>query len=292
LTTSYTNIDHSSVRDLLVFSAPITMSFFFEYVMAWSNRLLIGLFLGTHAVGIYSVSHGLAERAVSAVFIALAQVGYPLLMRTYEREGKEAAQRQALTNARILVTVAIPTWGGFTVAAGHIATVLTGPDYAPQVAAIMPLVGAAVFLSCLRAHYLDHAFHLACRTDAFLLTAGPAALVNVLLNIVLLPVLGLMGAVWATLAGYGVALAVSVFLSRRVFPLPFPTADATKAAGATLVMCAVLHAVPFAPTFAGLAGMIVFGIVIYGALALGFNIGGLRTMGEALLHRRPAYGAG
>jgi O-antigen/teichoic acid export membrane protein len=194
-------VDRTLVRDLLVFSAPITLSFFFEYVMAWSNRLLIGLFLDAHAVGIYSVSHGLAERAVSAVFLALAQVGYPVLMRTYEREGREAAQRQALVNAKILLAVALPTWGGFTVAAGHIAAVLTGPDYAPQVATIMPLVGAAVFLSCLRAHYLDHAFHLACRTDLFLLTAGPAALVNVLLNILLLPGLGLMGAVWACLAG-------------------------------------------------------------------------------------------
>jgi O-antigen/teichoic acid export membrane protein len=284
--------DRLLARDLLIFSAPITFSFFFEYVMAWSNRLLIGLFLDAHAVGIYSVGHSLAERAVSSVFLALALVGYPLLMRTYEREGREAAQRRALANARILLAVAIPTWGGFTVAAGHIAAVLTGPDYAPQVAAIMPLVGAAVFLSCLRAHYLDHAFHLACRTDAFLLTAGPAALVNVLLNVVLLPAVGLMGAVWASLAGYGVALAASIFLSRRVFPLPFPTADAAKAAGATLAMCAVLHAIPFAPTLAGLMGMIMLGVAVYGMLALGFNIGGLRTAAEALLHRRPAHEAG
>jgi peptidoglycan biosynthesis protein MviN/MurJ (putative lipid II flippase) len=153
----------------------------------------------------------------------------------------------------------------------------------------MPLSGVAVFMYGLRSYYFAHAPHLANNTWALLAASAPAAVINLGLNTVLLPSIGLMGAVWARLIAYTVALAISIFLAKRIFPLPFPGWEATKALLATCVMSAVLYWLNFSKTFLGLSGMIVVGGSLYLTLAYCLNIVGLRHQLFVVLKRyRPA----
>ncbi|MGE4048195.1 MAG: polysaccharide biosynthesis C-terminal domain-containing protein, partial [Acetobacteraceae bacterium] len=204
--------------------------------------------------------------------------------RAFEREGPEAARSQALSNAEILVAVALPAWGGFTVAAQHIAVVIVGPDYSAKAAQLMPLIGFAILLHAMRAHYFAHALHLTGNTVGLLLGALPAALVNVALNLWLMPSFGLVGAAWASIIAYSLALLVSVWQARRQFAMPFPLRETCKAAGATGMMCLVLHALHFPTTAAGLLGLIATGGAAYLAMVAAFDIGGLRS--KAMILRR------
>ncbi len=184
----------------------------------------------------------------------------------------------------MLMAIGIPAWGGFTIASGHIAAVLAGPAYAAQVAELLPLAGVGVFFCSLRIHYFSYAQQLTSRTWTLVVASAPAAVINVVANFVLLPTMGLKGAIWARLAGYVVALAASVWLGQRQLRLPFPFWGATKASLGTLAMCALLHVLAFPTNTLGLIGMIVVGAAFYGAVALAFDIGGLRSM--LLLRRR------
>ena len=62
---------------------------------------------------------------------------------------------------------------------------------------------------------------------------GAAALVNVGLNVLLIPTYGMMGAAWATLAGFMVLIAVEFVVSRRFYPIPYQHARIAK-------LCAVV----------------------------------------------------
>lgn len=273
-------------RRLIAFGAPAAISFGFEYITASSDRFLVDHFLGPNAVGIYAVSYSLAERAVGAVFVALSVAGYPLMVRANEREGREGAWKQGLANAKILVTLATPALGGFVVAAPRIASVLVGPDYAVQAAAIMPPIGLAIFFFSLRAHYYANALDLANRTKLALFASVPGSLLNVALNLVLLPRIGLMGAVWSTVAAYALELAISVVQSRRVYPLPFPARDAVKAVIATALMCAALLWVPFQSAALGLVYQVCVGICTYAALAFLLDVAQVRRTAVLFLARR------
>ncbi len=270
-------------REIIGFAAPISIVFFAEYIIASADRLLVEYYLGSGKLGIYAVSYSIADRAVSAVFLALAIAAYPLVMRALEREGPEAARRQSLKYAELLIALSLPATGGFIVAAGHLAKVFIGPAFGPQAAALMPLIGAAVFLHGLRAHYFAQSLHLSRRTWAILGSSIPAAVVNLVANVVLLPRLGLMGAVWATVIAYVLALAISVLQMIAVFPLPFPTREAIKALVATSVMCWVLKSIAFPETAIGLVSLVLTGIGAYGTLAFVFDVGRLRSAALALL---------
>jgi O-antigen/teichoic acid export membrane protein len=129
------------------------------------------------------------------------------------------------------------------------------------------------------------------RTAQSLTAAIPSALVNVALNIVLLPRMGIMAAAWASLAAYALGLAISVVQANRVFPMPFPMRTAAAAGGATIVMCATLWLLPFPHGIAGLVSQVATGAAVYGVLALAMDIGRLRQETSALAARLRARNA-
>jgi O-antigen/teichoic acid export membrane protein len=271
-------------RDILAFAAPVSVAFFVEFVISSADRVMVQYYLGAYQLGIYAIGYSIAERAVMAVFLALGVASYPLLVRALERSGPNGARRQARQNIEILLAIALPAWGGFTVASGQIATVLAGPAYSAAVAGLLPLSGTAVFICALRTHYFSHAQLLTNKTWTLLIASAPAIPVNIGLNALLLPTVGLMGAVWARLAAYVVALGISLWLCQRQFPLPFPLWGFAKASLATLAMSGLLHTLTFANNALGLIETILIGGVFYGLLAMIFDIGGLRSLW--LVHRR------
>lgn len=282
-------IDLRLQREVIGFAAPIAAVFFAEYIVASADRWLIEYFLGAGAVGIYAVAYNVADRAVSAVFVALAVASYPLVMQTFERNGRQAARAQALRYAELLAALSLPAIGGFIVVSQRLATIFTGPAFAAEAGALMPLIGLAIFLQGIRTHYVAQSLHLARRTWLILVSSVPAALANLLANVVLLPRMGLMGAVWATVIAYALGLAINVVLMAAVFPLPIPARESMKALAGTLIMCAVLKAVPFPASALGLMAMILAGSVCYAAAAFGFDLVGVRTRAVAMLAgRRPA----
>jgi O-antigen/teichoic acid export membrane protein len=275
-------------RQILAFSAPISIAFFVEFMMNSTDRMMVQFVLGAHDLGIYAVAYAITDRAVTAVFMALGVASYPMLVRAFERGGLDAARRQARQNVEILVALALPAWGGFTIASSHIATVLAGPAYAERVGELLPLLGVAVFVFSIRIHYFSHAQHLTNKTWTLLLASGPAVLINIAMNAVLLPSIGLMGAVWARLVAYLVALGISLWLCQRQLPLPIPGWAVAKASLATLAMCGLLRVLTFPNNTLGLIGMILVGALFYGVVAVLFDIGGLRSMWLLRRQLRPA----
>ncbi|MGE0226081.1 MAG: lipopolysaccharide biosynthesis protein [Acetobacteraceae bacterium] len=271
---------------ILAFAGPVAIGFLMEYVLASADRLLVELYLGTGSVGIYAVSYSLAERAVSAAFLAVGLAAYPMIMDAQAQGGAPAVRRRVRECAEILLIIALPAWGGFTIASGHIAAVLVGPAYAATAAQLMPLAGLAIFLYALRVHYFNYALHLVSRTHLGLLSSVPAAAIALLLNVILLPRIGLIGAVWASVISYAVALAISIAQAMRHYPLPFPLAVAGKAAAATVIMCLGLRMLPFPASATGLVAMIATGALIYGALVMVLDIAGSRTRITGLLASR------
>ena len=280
--------DESTVRKLLRFGAPFTIGYALEYVMSSSDRLLIQHFMGESAVGIYAVAYTLAERGISAPFQALALVSYPLLMRAMAVAGPDGARLQAQSNLELVLALAGPAYVGFVIASPQIAAVLIGPAFTAEAATIMPWIATGVFLACLRMHYLDHAFHLAQRTDLVFYTAIPPAILNVVLNLVLLPRIGLQGAVIAAVLAYALAIVINAAVVWRLFPMPLALPTMFKVLIATAVMASVLHLLSFSATPAGLVGLVLTGAVVYGLLALALDIGAIRVRLRRVIMQGPS----
>jgi O-antigen/teichoic acid export membrane protein len=73
---------------------------------------------------------------------------------------------------------------------------------------------------------------------------GAAALVNVALNVLLIPTWGMMGAAWATLAGFMVLIGVEFVVSRRFYPIAYQHARIAKLCGVVAALYLASRLVP------------------------------------------------
>ena len=110
----------------------------------------------------------------------------------------------------------------------------------------------------------------------------PAA-ANVGLNLLLIPRLGLPGAMMATTASYGLGLAASIGLGRFAQPLPLPLGAVAKAALASAVMGVAVSRLPSLGGVAELGLKALAGAVVYGALAYVLDIAELRSKGRGAI---------
>lgn len=270
--------DYSRERLVAVyrFGLPLVFSFGFSFIIAASDKYLIGYFRGVAEVGIYAAAYTVMDRIVTALFMVVATPAFPLIVHRLEQEGIEAARRQAYTNGAALLLLAMPACAGLILTTPHLAALFVGPAFQEGVLSIMPWIALAAFLNGLTAHYFDHAFHLAKRPALFFMTEGPSALFNLMLNILLIPRYGFIGAAWAAAGTYALSLVLSILIGRRVMPLPFPFHPAAQILASTLIMTAILLLFPFSRDWTGFLLTVLLGGGTYGFLVLALNVLNLR----------------
>lgn len=265
------------MQELLAFGMPLTVGVILNLVLSSSDRILVEYFLGSAPVGIYSVSYGIMNQPMSLVFLAVSMPGLPLAVRALELRGRRDAEAQMYRNGTALLALAVPACAGLILVREHLAAVLIGPEFRTEALKIMPWIAVAGALAGLQAHYFDHAFTLGKKPKLLMKSIGIAAAFNVALNLVLLPWIGLMGAVYSTFASYVLAIAASVYYGRDVFRVPFPAREAALTVVATIPMWIVLSTMRFPQTMLGLLSMVVVGAGCYAIAGVLLNLCEMRT---------------
>jgi O-antigen/teichoic acid export membrane protein len=100
------------------------------------------------------------ERPTSLICLSITTATFSLVLQVLERQGREAARLQAGRNGIALLAVALPACAGLALTASYIAAVLVGPAFRDGVAALIPIMCFATLIRGVRAHFVDHAFHL------------------------------------------------------------------------------------------------------------------------------------
>ena len=168
----------------------------------------------------------------------------PALVMGLERGGQAGLDRAARDHAGVMILLTLPASVGLVLTAGPLADVMVGEGLRAAAAKVTPLIAMSAFFSGITVFYFHQAFILARRTERLMVAMSIPAAANVLLNLVLIPWLGLVGAAWAAVASYALGAASSWALGRGAQPLPIPWATLVKCGLATAAMVPPVLAVP------------------------------------------------
>lgn len=210
----------ATLREQLRYGLPLVVTFALGWIIASSDRLLIAWLLDVEAAGRYAVGYDLAQNSLG-VLLAIVQVAaYPLAVRALEERGQVAAREQIRHNGELILCLALSSSAGLAVLAPHIAAVAVGAEFRETTARLLPWIALAAAIGGIKAFHFDMAFHFARNSRGLLVSASISAFVNVVLNLVLIPRFGLLGAAWANAAAYMVGASSSGWLGRSSFRLP------------------------------------------------------------------------
>jgi len=265
-------------QKLLMYGMPLAASFFLDEVANLSDRYMLAWFLGEAEAGKYAVGYDLAGNSITMIMSAINLAAYPIIVKLLDQKGQEAALEYFNTYIVLLLGISIPAVVGLSLVGPDLVYLLIGDEYQESVILLLPWVASAIFFMGLGAFYLHLPFQLGNKNFGIFRIAGATAVLNLLLNFWLIPLMGMKGAAIATLLSFMFSSALGYIYGRKVFPIPFPVREITKIIVATLFMAGCLWFVKDLRGWHWLVLQMIVGLGSYGLASYLLNTGGVKQM--------------
>ncbi|MBU3974356.1 MAG: lipopolysaccharide biosynthesis protein [Alphaproteobacteria bacterium] len=266
------------VREYALYGYPIAASLALTVVLSSTDRFVLDAYLGEATVGAYHASYSIANRTLDVLFLWLGTAGQPALVMALERGGVDRLRAAAREQLSTFLLVGLPAAAGVALVARPLAEVLIGEELRAAAASVTPWIALSALLFGLTAYYFGQAFTLGKKTRLLLIAMAIPAGLNVVLNLVLVPRFGLMGAAWATAASFGLGMVATLLMGRRVMPLPIPWESLARCGVATGLMALAVSRLPAIGGFGELILDAGVGVLVYAAAALVLNAAGVRDV--------------
>jgi O-antigen/teichoic acid export membrane protein len=271
-------IDRALLRQICRYGLPLSLTVVLAQLVGTSDRFLIGALLGEGAAGIYSVAADLASQTVTLLMMAVYLAVFPLAVHAWEEEGPVAASAQMQNNASLLLALGMPCVVGMVVLTPGISHCLLGGNYRQAAGRVVPLIAIAAFVAGFKACHFDAALQFAHRTIDQVWIVLVAAVANILMNLVAIPMFGINGAAAVSVVTYVIAVGLSIRRGRRYVLLPFPARGAAQVTFASVAMAALLYPLRDHISPLALAGQVIGGAAVYGVVLLACNFLDLRPL--------------
>jgi O-antigen/teichoic acid export membrane protein len=268
-------LDRELLRRMNHFGMPLVPSALLLWTTNFSDRFFLIKLTNAGEVGLYSVGVRIASAMV--LLLTAFRMAWPAF--AYSIKSDDEAKR---TYAWVLTyLVVFTTWiaTGLALLSPWLVAWLTAPGYESASRVVGPLAFAAVSFGGFIV--ISIGIGRARRTQFNWVVTGVAAVVNVTLNLTLIPSYGMMGAAIATLVAYTVMFAGMAWWAQRIFPVPYQWRRVGTAAAAGVAL-AVTGKLVGAGLGLSVGLILVYPLVL---LPLGFTLPAERKRLRALLTR-------
>ncbi|GEM_PF-3807307 len=204
------------LREIFIYGAPFIATKICWLLPGNIERYLLRIFKGASEVGLYSTGWALSNKAL-LFFSFLTAATYPLVCKCYEEEGKDSVPGFLRGLVRIYFLFSFPLVILLSGLARDIFTLFLNSAYQSGYI-LLPFITLGTFFFGL-GQYTSKGLILEKKTNTYLWVVASFAALNLLLNFLLIPFFGMLGASIAyLLANFYFAVAVKV---KSDYFLPF-----------------------------------------------------------------------
>lgn len=218
------------------------------WVLDASDRFILSALTSLDIVAVYSVGY-VVGKALQMITTSINQAWTPFFFSIVKEEHPDTQRMFTLTATYFTVILALL---GLAIAvfAREAVLLFGGQNYLEAV----PVVPVVILASVCQGMFFvpSRGLFLQKKTGYFPLLIGISAAVNVGLNFALIPHFGMMGAAWATVAGYLSALILTFVIAERFYPIHYEVRRLVQALAFALVLGAAAQFFQYG-TFAALS---------------------------------------
>lgn len=263
----------SNLKEQLAFALPTIPSNVSSWVVDSSDKYVIGILIGSVAVGCYSPGYALGS--ILLMFLSPFAVLLPaVLPEHYEKGDIREVDKYLSYSMKYYLLLTVPAAVGMSVLSKPLLYIITTPEIALGGYMVTPFV-------CLGAIFMgmygitNNIMILEKNTMILGKLWIVVAISNIVLNLLLVPYLNILGAAIATLICYILAFAVTAIASKKTMRLPFNMKELLKiVVAASLMGIAVylMHPIGIINVLISIiAGVIIYFAVIFILKAVTFK---------------------
>ena len=224
----------SNLREQLAFALPTIPSNVSSWIVDSSDKYVIGILIGSVAVGCYSPGYALGS--ILLMFLSPFAVLLPaILPEHYEKGDIEEVDKYLSYSMKYYLLLTVPAGVGMSVLSKPLLYIITTPEIALGGYMVTPFV-------CLGAIFMgmygitNNILILEKNTMILGKLWIVVAISNIVLNLLLVPHLNILGAAIATLLCYILAFTVTAIASKKTMRLPFNISELLKIGIASAIM--------------------------------------------------------
>jgi O-antigen/teichoic acid export membrane protein len=263
--------------NMLAFGVPNVTNLISGWILQLSDRYLLEHFASLSLAAEYSVAYVLGG-ALSTAIIAPFSLAWWVMM--YSIAKREDAKHVFKLIFRWFSFVLFFATLGLSIFGKNVLDLLFPASYHSQ-APIIPIIALSTAFSGIF-NVVSLGTSLQRKTWLVSLYFIFSALINVGLNIVLIPVYGTMGAALATLVAYVALALIAYFVNQRIFPVPFEVGLFLIALGIGIMLYVVSNGLTLRRSIMVTWSLHIGTLLLYGLclLFLGWLLPSTRSMGS------------
>jgi len=202
----------TDLRHLAIEALPFALAGIAVKVYSYIDSLMLEAYKGTTAVGYYAVAYKLTY-AMQFLPLTFTAALYPALSAAYAKKDSEELKSTFIGSIRLMAAIGFPISAGLSALAPGLITAIYGVKFAGSIPAmqVLPWVLLPIFMDFPIGALLNGSNRAHLKTTAMVLTM----IVNVILNYLLVPVFGPLGAAWAGVGSFWTLFAIGVALTYK-----------------------------------------------------------------------------
>ena len=210
-------------KELLLFSLPLFVTNAISMIILQMDTLMLGYFKTTAIVGLYNAAHPLAQ-LIQVFLLSLVLIYIPITSQLYSRSLIDEIRRNYTILTKWIFSITFPFFLIIFLFPGAVLNILFGPLYAQADAALaLRILAIGMFIHVFLGPNAATLVVLG-KTRLNMIDCLIGAVMNIMLNVILIPTHGIVGAAIAS----AVSLATSnVLVSAQIFHIhkihPFAT---------------------------------------------------------------------
>lgn len=267
----------SANKELLLFSLPLLITAVGSVFLSYFDTLLLTYFKSLADVGVYNIIYPTAF-LLTLVGGAVATALFPVITSLWE-SGKKKEIERALSQVYVYVFAAsLPLIVLLSFLAEDIIRIFFGPDYLVGTVAFIILVSGSIFkiLFTIQQRLLLAFGRSSSTMRVYLL----GSVLNIILNILVIPLFGIIGAASTTIFSFLIMVLYSSYIIRKDISFSFPYWKICLMIICTGIIPIALFFVQLLPINIYISTIlgVFFGLALYALLIFSFNIVRLREL--------------
>ena len=235
---SFRCIDFSILPKAIKYGFPLSVSNLSSFFLTSGDRYVVGYFLGASAVATYTVAYNLCNYIFELIKNVFFKTFMPLVINHWNSGEMAESQELLALHFRLYLMVSIPVIFGISSVGTDALSLLAGSKYADAYF-LIPVLASAIAVNGL-SHVTFSGLYFKSRSKVILMITVICAILNLLLNIALLPILGIIGAAWATGISYVAMVGAGYLFTRSNLEIKYRIINIIKYLFASAIMTIII----------------------------------------------------
>jgi O-antigen/teichoic acid export membrane protein len=214
---SFRAFDQGLFWGAIAFGFPLVGYELSAVILDSGDRILVQHYLGSQALGYYSAGYNMSNYISSFLRSPVNLAMFPIYMNLWVTRGPDETREFLSTTLDNFIMVAMCVMTGVAVTARY-AVIILGSRKLQQAYPLLPVLVLGLMLNTLQM-FFNAGLVIHKKTLKMLKFVATSAALNIALNVVLIPQIGLQGAAIATLLSYAFFLGLSARASFALLPL-------------------------------------------------------------------------